>query len=133
MSVKRNALDHALDYPLAADAVHKSFCVDDCLTGADSPDEATELQRQLQDLFSQGGFLLRKWMSSHPSVPQHIPPELRDPQCKHAVPDPSKYSKTLGIEWNDHFRLTVAELPPIEGITKRILISDIAKTFDVHS
>ena len=29
------------------------------------------------------------------------------------------------------FRLTVAELLPIEGITKRILVSDVAKTFDV--
>ena len=25
ISVKQNVLDHALDYPLAADAVHKSF------------------------------------------------------------------------------------------------------------
>ena len=65
---------------------------------------------------------------------QHIPAELKDSQCKHAVPDSSEYAKTLGIEWNavtDHFRLTVADLPPLEGITKRILVSDIAKTFDI--
>ena len=41
MSVKQNALDHALDYLLAANAVHRS--------GADSTDKMTELQRQLQD------------------------------------------------------------------------------------
>ena len=134
MSVKQNTLNHALDYPLAADAVHRSFYVDDGLTGANSTDKATELQRQLQDLFAQGGFLLHKWNSSIPSVLCHIPAEFRDSQCKHTVPDPSEYAKTLGIEWNattDHFRLTVAELPPIERITKRILVSDIVKTFDV--
>ena len=48
--------------------------------------------------------------------------------------DPDQYTKTLGIEWNasqDHFRLTVAELPPITNITKRALVSDIAKIYDV--
>ena len=33
----------------------------------------------------------------------------------------------------DHFRLTVADLPPLEKVTKRLLVSDIAKTFDVLS
>ena len=39
----------------------------------------------------------------------------------------------LGIAWNahhDHFRLTVANLPPLESITKCALVSDIARTFD---
>ena len=40
----------------------------------------------------------------------------------------------LGIEWNtttDHFHLTITDLPPVDCITKRVLVSDIAKTFDV--
>ena len=57
MSVKQNALDFAMDYPLAVDAVNRAFYVDDGLTGPDSTEEAIELQRQLQDLFSHGGFL----------------------------------------------------------------------------
>ena len=129
--VKQNALDHALDYLLTINAVDCSFYVDDGLTGADSPDEVIKLQKQLQVLFAQGGFLLRKWNSSVPSVLQHIPAELRNFQCKHTVPDSNEYTKTLGIEWNavtDHFRSTVAELPSLKGITKRILVSDIAKT-----
>ena len=101
MLVKQNALDHALDYPLTANAVYNSY-IDDCLTGADSLDETIKLQRQLQELFARGGFLLCKWNSSVPSVLQHVPAELRDSQCKHAVPDSSKYTKTLGIEWKNH-------------------------------
>ena len=47
MSVKQNALNFAMDYPLAVDAVNRAFYVDDGLTGADSTEEAIELQRQL--------------------------------------------------------------------------------------
>ena len=44
------------------------------------------------------------------------------------------YTRTLGIEWNaelDHFRLTVSEFPPLEAVTKRFLVSDIAKLYDI--
>ena len=134
MSVKQNAVDFALEYPLAVKAVDKSFYVDDGLIGADSTKEAIELQAQLQELFSRGGFLLRKWNSSKPTVLQHVSPQLKDAQTTHLLPDPDEYIKTLGIEWNaslDHFRLTVAELPTLESLTKRVLVSNIAKTFDV--
>ena len=134
MSVRHNAADLAHKYPLAAKAVDESFYVDDGLTGADSTKEAIELQKQLQDLFSQGGFLLRKWNSSDPAALQHIPPELKDSQTMHTITEVEVYTKTLGIEWNtnlDHFRLTIADLPPLTNVTKRLLVSDISKTFDV--
>ena len=134
MSVKQNAVDFALQYPLAVKAVNESFYVDDGLTGADTIEKAIELQKQLQDLFAKGQFTLRKWNSSNPVVLQHIPPDLRDSRLSCSISDPSEYAKALGIEWNvtmDHFRITVAELPPIENITKRMFVSDIAKTYDV--
>ena len=134
MALKQNALDFATDYPQAAQVVDKSFYVDDCLTGADSIPEAIELQGQLQSLFSKGGFLLRKWNSSESEALKHIPPDLKDAQAMQLLPAPEEYTKTLGIEWNstmDHFRLTIAKLPPLNNITKRVLVSDIAKTFDV--
>ena len=52
---------NTLDFAMAVDVVNRAFYVDDGLTGADSTEEAIKLQRQLQDLFSHGGFLLRKW------------------------------------------------------------------------
>lgn len=125
---------HSLEFPLAAKAVEDSFYEDDGLTGADSIAEAVELHLQLQSLFSKGGFLLRKWNSSEMGVLQHIDPELREENSIRMISDPDEYSKTLGIEWNstqDHFRLTVADLPPHEELTKRALASDLAKTFDV--
>ena len=64
MSAKQNAIDFAMDYPLAVNAVNRAFYVDDGLTGADSTEEAIELQKQLQNLFSHSGFLLCKWNSN---------------------------------------------------------------------
>ena len=134
MSVKQNAADFALQFPLAVKVVTESFYVDDGLAGADSVEEAIELQEQLQGLFSQAGFTLRKWNSNERSALQHVPLELRDSRSIHSISDSQEYTKALGIEWNvtmDHFRLTVAKLSPIGNITKRTLISDIAKIFDV--
>ena len=134
MAVKQNAIDLTHKYPLAAEAVEKSFYVDDGLTGADDVKTAITLQEQLQVLFSRGRFLLRKWNSSEASVLRGISPELRESQEVHPISDASGYTKTLGLEWNtatDQFRLTISKLPLSENVTKRILISDIAKVFDV--
>jgi len=68
MAVKQNAIDYSLEYPEAAEIVHKSFYVDDCLTGAKDPESAISLQQQLDGLFSRGGFLLMKWNSNDSSV-----------------------------------------------------------------
>ncbi len=134
MSVKQNAADLAQQYPQAAAAVDQSFYVDDALTGADSVDDAIELQDQLHRMFTKGGFLLRKWNSSEPTVLQHIPPDLKDSKPCLSIPCHEQYTKTLGMEWNpgfDHFRLAISRSPSSEGITKRALISDVAKTYDV--
>ena len=134
MCIKQNATDFESEYPNAAKQVEESFYVDDYLGGVDSPLEAVKLQVEMHSLFQGGGFLLRKWNSSDPSVLQNIPVELRDSQASVVLSDSDQYTKTLGIEWNttnDHFRLSVTELPPIECLTKRALISDVAKTFDV--
>ena len=132
MSIKQNALDFAHEFPLAAKSVDESFYVDDCLTGADTVEEAIELQ--LQSLFSKGDFLLRKWNSNNTLVLESIPPELQDPRVIPTINDTLDYTKTLGIEWNpqlDHFRIAIAKLPFLEGVTKHMLVSDIAKIFDV--
>ena len=76
MAVKQNAIDHAQEFPFAAEIARKCFYVDDCLTGADEPKSALTLQQQLTSLFARCGFLLRKWNSSESSVLEEIPKEL---------------------------------------------------------
>ena len=84
--------------------------------------------------FDKGAFHLRKWNASDSSVLQHIAPKLRESQCTLSIFDLESYTKTLGIQWkstSDHFCLTVADLPQADDLTKRALVSDIAKTFDI--
>ena len=71
MCVKQNSIDHAAEYPLAANAVSESFYVDDGLIGADTVETAICLQQELQSLFSRAGFCLRKWNSSDSTVLQY--------------------------------------------------------------
>jgi len=88
----------------------------------------------LQGLFAQGGFLLRKWRSREPAALRHLPPDLLDSQLTQTIHEPEGFAKALGVEWSaslDCFRLTVAEFPHLGVITKRALVSDVAKTFDV--
>ena len=89
------------------------------------------LQQQLSSLFACGGFLLRKWNSSDPSVLGEIPEELRDTRDVQTISEINEYTKTLGIEWNistDEFRLTIAESLRKTTVTKRMIV---AKVFDV--
>ena len=133
MAVKQNAKDYAMEYPLAAKSVQTSFYVDDGLTGANTVQEAIKLQQQLQDLFSKGGFLLRKWNSSNPLAIHHLPPDLKALKSTHEMPSTEEYTKTLGIHWNvskDCFKLSTPSHAPLKTLTKRGLVSDIAKTFD---
>ena len=134
MSVRQNAHDHAREFPLASAAVLHSFYVDNGLVGADTLDEAIRPQEELQSLFGHGGFLLCKWKSSEPTALQHLCSDLLDTQSSQMIQDPDGFAKALGIEWStslDSFRLTVSEFPRLEMVTKRALISDVAKTFDV--
>ena len=124
MAVKQNALDYAMEYPLAAKSMDDSFYVDDGLTGADFIQEAIELQCQLQDLFSKGGFYLRKWNSSdhEPQAIQHLPAELKDMKPTQELPTSDEYTKTLGIQWNalkDCFKLSVPSPTPLKIWTKK--------------
>ena len=134
MAVMQNETDLAVRYPLASEAVHKSFYVDDCLSGADSISDAIEMQAQLQNMFAEGGFVLRKWNSSKRSVLDHISADLMDDQSVRLLTDPQQYTKTLGIQWNsctDSFRLEVHKPNQQKEVTKRSLVSEIGKLFDV--
>lgn len=49
--------------------------------------EAVELQRQLQELFSKGGFTPRKWRSSESAALMHLGTDLLDKQASQHIPE----------------------------------------------
>ena len=43
-------------------------------------------------------------------------------------------TKTLGLKWNvstDQFRVSITDLPPKDHVTKRVIVSDSVRVFDV--
>ena len=76
--MKQNILNHGKEFPQAAKAVLESFYVNDGPIGANSIEEAKDLQ--LQGLFASTGFLLQKWKSSEPFIMEHIPTRLFNEQ-----------------------------------------------------
>lgn len=78
--------------------------------------------------------MLRKWNSSEPGAIQHLNVDLFDSCHTHTISDVDSYTKTLGLVWNttfDHFRIIIDTTPKPEVLTKRTLVSRIARTFDI--
>ncbi|XP_055714202.1 uncharacterized protein LOC129808450 [Phlebotomus papatasi] len=120
------AHEHQLTHSLASEAILKSFYVDDCLFSAESPTIMNETCLQLVDMLGKGGFVLAKWMFSHPSI-QQFDSKLN------ATTLITDSTKALGLRWtasSDTFNF-VSPIPLDQTkMTKRSIASDIAKIFD---
>ena len=81
-------------------------------------------------------FYLKKWTSNVPSLVLALPAEYREANENLKFLDPTHTIKTLGVTWNpfdDLFSFEVAHISDDindDGMTKRQMLSDIAKTFD---
>ena len=131
--LRRLAKLHCDEFPEAAHVVLHSFYVDDCLTGADTIEEALHLQQQLCALLSKGQMTLRKWRTNSAALLSSIPDELRE-KTQLQLTDPSSHLKTLGVHWDtdqDVFYISVPNLVDESTPTKRQLASAVAKVFDV--
>ena len=106
--------------------------MDDGLTSEDSDKTATEFQNQLQALFSRAGFLLHQRMFSEPDVLRHHELHLLGKQPHQDITELHAFTKVLGSpSQRDIFCLTIGETPSILTLTKRALVSEIPKTYDV--
>ncbi|XP_022836989.1 uncharacterized protein LOC111364374, partial [Spodoptera litura] len=139
------AYDEKDNYPLAADITLNSFYMDDLMTGSDSVQEGIDIFKQINVLLKKGGFILQKWNSNNQEIMKIIEQmkvtegevEQTDPINKENKDLEIKLDSTikiLGLTWNrddDSFQYTV-NLPPLTTapVTKRQVISDIARLFD---
>lgn len=134
-TLQQTSHDFAHQYPIASPLVSNSFYVDDLLTGAATPEQAMLLHTELRSLLLKGGFDLRKWRSSSPLVLNSISPSLLEtmPVQDLTGNEQSKYPKALGVEWDSaqDTMSTSLSLPTEVKSTKRGIISDVARTFDV--
>ncbi|XP_050061518.1 uncharacterized protein LOC126551649 [Aphis gossypii] len=124
------AVDEQVNYPEGSTMLKNDFYVDEIMSGCNDINDAKAQIQQLIDLLHQGGFDLRKWASNTPTLLENIPAEHQTLQI--SMPEQNSVS-VLGVSWNttrDTFSFKVKPLPSLKRITKRELLSEIARTYD---
>ncbi|XP_044582954.1 uncharacterized protein LOC123263974 [Cotesia glomerata] len=129
-TVNQLADDESHNFPVASKILKRDLYVDNLLTGSNSLTEILKLRDEIIQLVRKGGFELRQWASNHRHALDNFDQRTLDLDC--AIND-DPISKTLGIAWNsltDEFIYTVKPIDSSRKITKRTILSDIAKIFD---
>lgn len=130
-TLQRLAEDEKASYPLGSNCLLKGFYVDDCIYGADSLEDALEIQSQTLQILKSAGFHLRKWSANRTELLEAVPES--DRETKTVLEFDNKIAvKTLGIQWlpnKDEFHFKV-NLVDHTVHTKRSILSDVAKIFD---
>lgn len=131
-SLQRLAELEETKYPLAARITKQDFYMDDLITGADDESEAISIYNEMTELMKSGGFQLQKWNSNCNTVQRKI--GKHDMQGNPT--EPIKINdciKVLGVSWNrdsDNFQYMLNLIEPKEPITKRQVLSVIARLYD---
>ena len=125
--------DYQAEYPEASELVLTSFYVDDCLTGANTVQEAVTIRQSLNEMLSKGSMNLRKWRSNSPDLKSTIPEELLEKESVKLITAPEACHKALGVHWDtisDTLHVATPKLQATDSPTKRQVLSDITRTFD---
>ena len=134
-TLQQAAIDFGGDCPETAEHIKKSFYVDDLLAASDTVEGAVKLQKELSRILTRAGFTLRKFRSSAEQVLSQMPQELVEPMPQMELMDcyTSKYPKALGVKWNSENDTMAVDVNTQVGFesTKRGLLGDISRTFDV--
>ena len=120
------------DYPLASSVIKCNTYVDDLLCGAETEEEIMKLKLEISRALQSGCFNMRKWCSNSAKVMHQVPAVER---VTETMFDFNKHEtvKTLGTLWNPHsdtFHFSV-NLSGGQRCTKRIILSEIARIYDV--
>lgn len=130
-AMQQLADDEKEKYPAAAAIAKQDFYVDDLFTGASTFEKACELQMQLTNLLSSGGFPLRQWSSNSSQLLKNVP--IDDRENKSLEYEENAIVKTLGVNWtprDDRFVFKVSLSADKQQPTKRTILSDVARMYD---
>ncbi|XP_065362180.1 uncharacterized protein LOC135955751 [Calliphora vicina] len=118
--------------PAVSNILRNYMYVDDVLAGAHTLSTALKDRDELIDVLQSAGFSLRKWTANHDYLLKGLSPDhLLDTEFL-KLSDSCK-TKTLGLRWNagtDKFYFQLKNNPDRNSVTKRSVLSEIAKLFD---
>ncbi|GFT52519.1 uncharacterized protein TNCV_14831 [Trichonephila clavipes] len=123
-TLRQLSYDEENKFPVAAPVLRSQFYMEDALCGAETLEEAKEVQRQLIAILKSAGMELHKICRNHSELSQ----------CLNEIYDFSRpnETKTLGVSWNpvnDTFSFKV-DVIPRDSYTKRSVLSTIVRLFD---
>ena len=134
-TLQQASKDFGKDHPEAQHHIENSFYVDDFFAGAATPEKAITLRKEISAILSKAGFTIKKWRSSSTKVIKSIPSELLEllPAQELVDAHSAHYPKALGLIWDSRKdkMATQVDLPAVYSSTKRGVVSDVAKTFDI--
>ncbi|XP_064537394.1 uncharacterized protein LOC135427725 [Drosophila montana] len=130
-AMQQLAHDEEPTFPLAAKIVCRDFYVDDLISGGDSIEEAIQIRQQVKLLLAKGHFPIRKWCSNEPDALKGE----SESDCEKLMEfkDGTNIAKTLGLAWSpssDSLLFNFAEIVPEGSVTKRSMLSMIARFYD---
>lgn len=120
-------------YPLAAAVTKRDFYMDDLMTGADTEPKAFHLYDEMNQLMKAGGFQLQKWNSNSATLLQQLSQMSDKTDESSETLKLNRSIKVLGVSWNresDTLEYNLNELGNYETITKRQVLSDLARLYD---
>lgn len=129
-ALRQCAIDGRDKFPVGSIVALNDFYYDDMHTGADSEDDLFVRYDEVNKLLRTGGFTLSKWATNSERLATRIKIEEQEGTTF------TSEAGVLGMCWQAEFdglsiKVTAVDEPtPGEQLTKRILLSRIAKIFD---
>ena len=104
--------------------------MDDCLTGAETVEEAISLQHELYQLLMKAQTTLRKWRSNSADLLKHIARTLKEVEPDKDLFTPKGHPKALGVPWVASLDVLHVSIPSFGAgetiIKKRSIASVVA-------
>ncbi|XP_066596913.1 uncharacterized protein [Prorops nasuta] len=129
-TIHKLADDEMVYYTKASKVLKTDLYVDDLLTGVETVQEACSLRDEIIRLLAKGDFNIQQWASNDPKIIKDLPSSAVH---KNLIKDNEQTLKTLGLSWNTGNDCIVYYPQPIErleNLTKRKVLSEIAKLYD---
>ncbi|XP_045503995.1 uncharacterized protein LOC123700724 [Colias croceus] len=126
---------------LADDEVHnytdtavikRAFYMDDLMTGNENIEKTRNMCKEITEILAKGGFQMQKWSSNSEEVLNYLQRNDIDARDKINI-KLDDVIRILGLTWDrkdDAFKVSV-NLPEMKlPVTKRTILSDVARLFD---
>ncbi|XP_045501426.1 uncharacterized protein LOC123698718 [Colias croceus] len=125
------AKQEQLRFPTASEITQRDFYIDDLMTGCENLDEALHIYDEINSLMKSGGFQMQKWSSNDTNFLSKIGKDKMSDDFVRIKSD--NQFKVLGLSWNretDNFEYTINLPDGQHPVTKRQILSDIARLYD---